>query len=89
MLKPEATLRRRQVKTSCNIKVVADRSADGFADASLMPAPKREIRIRQRQCRRLHGYFLGVAILFSAIACLFGPRMAFFRQCRNRLELIQ
>ncbi|WP_164068282.1 hypothetical protein [Rhizobium leguminosarum] len=79
MLKPEATLRRRQVKTSCNIKVVADRSAVGLADASRMPASKPQMLIRQRQCRRLHGYFLGVAILFSAIACLFAPRMAFFR----------
>ncbi|MBY3169367.1 hypothetical protein [Rhizobium laguerreae] len=87
MLKPEATLRRRQVKTSCNIKVVADQSADRLGHANLMPAPNPKILIRQRQCRRLHGYFLGVAILFSAIACLFGPRRRFFAQCRNRLEL--
>lgn len=51
-----------------------------------MPAPNREIRIRQRQCRRLYGYFLGVAILFSAIACLFGPRMAFFANAETGLS---
>ncbi|WP_164563667.1 hypothetical protein [Rhizobium ruizarguesonis] len=66
MLKPEATLRRRQVKTSCNIEVVADRSADSLADANLMPASNSQNVIRQRQCRRLHGYFLGAAIFFSA-----------------------
>ncbi|WP_163872524.1 MULTISPECIES: hypothetical protein [Rhizobium] len=71
MLKPEATLRRRQVKTRCNIKVVADRSADRPADANCMPASNPQILIRQRQCRGLHGYFLGVATLFSAsLVCL-------------------
>lgn len=67
--------------------VVADRSADRPADANCMPASNPQIPIRQRQCRRLHGYFLGVAILFrQSLACPV-PGLRFFVQCRNRLEL--
>ncbi|WP_164740495.1 hypothetical protein [Rhizobium chutanense] len=100
MLKPQAMLRRRHVKTRCNM---------GSAPIDLqMALPMQtpcqpqvlEMSKGQRQCRGLPGYFLGVAILFSATAPAGAQRPAVLSeheayrvdavvgvfQCRNRLE---
>ncbi|MBY4609105.1 hypothetical protein K6M90_15760 [Rhizobium sp. 9T] len=62
MLKPEATLRRRQVKIRCNIG--RRRSLCRYlSDANAMPAA---IALPQRQGWGFYGYFGGGAILFSA-----------------------
>ncbi|KEC70088.1 hypothetical protein RLPCCGM1_p0879 [Rhizobium leguminosarum bv. phaseoli CCGM1] len=39
-------LRRRQVKTRCNMGAVADQSAGGIGDANAVPVAKLEIIIR-------------------------------------------
>ncbi|MBX5156923.1 MULTISPECIES: hypothetical protein [unclassified Rhizobium] len=72
MLKPEATLKRRQVKTRCNM---GSSPIDLQMDLQ-MQAPCQPQSPYGRAVPLLNGYFRGVAILFSAFACLVGSRMA-------------
>ncbi|MBW8790672.1 hypothetical protein [Rhizobium leguminosarum] len=87
MLKPEATLRRRQVKTRCNMwSSPIDLQIVQQMQTACQPQTRKSSSEVDKVAACMAISSASRSFFRQSLACP-GPRMAFFVQRRNRLEL--